>query len=209
MRSMPAGARGASPLLSSSKDRAAHSRQALGSARSGLVAAPLRAGIVVAALLVAAPAAADGLPSGFIGPIIGVRAGVGSVQSQFGLGALWGVEAGWQPMRPRAIFSGYYSANASSLTTDLRVIEMDAGAYGRFAVGRKGGYFDVGAGWSVLRANVPLAPKDQRSYTGPYAAVALEKFISDSTSASFELRVGEVALGPATWSAIFGLRFGI
>jgi hypothetical protein len=179
----------------------------------------MRALLVAAALALAAPAAADGLPSGFIGPIIGVRAGVGSVQSQFGLGALWGVEAGWQPMRPqqrvglalrwRTIFSGYYSADPSNLATDLRVIEMDAGAYGRFAVGRKGGYFDVGAGWSVLRANVPLAPRDQRSYTGPYAAVALEKFVSDSTSASFELRVGELALGPATWSAIFGLRFGI
>ncbi|HTJ46146.1 MAG TPA: hypothetical protein VL463_28770 [Kofleriaceae bacterium] len=167
----------------------------------------------------AVPARADGPPSGIIGPIFGAREGILDVGPQFQLGALWGVEAGWQPMRPaqriglalrwRTIFSGYWSADSSNVAAGLRVIEMDGGAYARFAVSDKGRYFDLGGGWSVLRSNVPLAPKNQRSYTGPWAGLALEQLIGDSTFVTFEIRAGELASGPTTLSAIFGVKFGV
>ena len=174
---------------------------------------------LVALLAVASTAHADGPPSGVIGPIFGARQGILAVGPQFELGALWGVEAGWQPMRPaqrvgialrwRTIFSGYWSADASNVAADLRVIEMDGGVYARLALGNKGRYVDLGGGWSVLRSNVPLAPKDKRSYTGPYAGLALEQMIGDSTFVTFELRAGELAFGPTTLSAIFGVKFGV
>ncbi len=171
-------------------------------------------------LALAAPAAAaDTLPSGMIGPIFGGRQGTGAVEPQFGLGALWGIEAGWQPMRQaqrvglavrwRTLFSGYWSNDASNVAAQLRVIEMDLGAYGRIALGQQPRYFDLGAGWSVMRSNIPLNPDGKRSYTGPWVGVGLEQFIGSSTSVTFEIRAGEVALGPTTLSAIFGIKFGV
>jgi hypothetical protein len=181
----------------------------------------LGGGVATAAVIVAlaGPAAADPLPSGMIGPVIGGRQGIGAVEPQFGLGAVLGVEAGWQPMRAlqrvgvalrwRTLFSGYWSADASNVAGDLRVIEMDFGVYGRFALGAQARYFDLGGGWSVLRSNVPLNPDDRRTYDGPFADVGLEQYISASTSVTFELRAGELVLGPTTLSALIGVRFGV
>jgi hypothetical protein len=175
--------------------------------------------VALAILLVAAPAAADSLPSGMIGPVLGGRQGVGAVEPQFGLGAVLGVEAGWQPMRAqqrvgvalrwRTLFSGYWSNDASNVAGDLRVIEMDFGVYARFALGAQARYFDLGGGWSVLRANVPLPPDDVRTYEGPYAGFGLEQYLSTSTSVMFELRAGELLVGPTTLSALIGVRFGV
>src|SRR5262249_39114970 len=76
----------------------------------------------LAALALSAPAVADTLPSGMIGPVVGVRGGLGAVSDEFGTGGLWGIEAGWQPMSPtrrfgfavrwRTLFSGYWSHEA-------------------------------------------------------------------------------------------------
>jgi hypothetical protein len=170
-------------------------------------------------LALASSANADTLPSGMIGPIFGGRQGTGAVGPQFGLGALWGVEAGWQPMRAaqrvgiavrwRTLFSGYWSNDSSNVADLLRVIEMDLGAYGRVALGQQPRYFDFGGGWSVLRSNIPLPPDAKRSYTGPWVGVGLEQFIGSSTSVTIEIRAGEVAFGPTTLSAIFGVKFGV
>ena len=179
----------------------------------------MKRALTAAVLLIAAPAAAD-TPSGMIGPILGVRQGTGDVSQQFGFGALWGIEAGWQPMAPaqqigyalrwRAIFSGYWSNDASNVADELRVIEMDAGADLRFAPAPgRGRFVDLGGGVSVLRSNVPLAPSDHRSYVGPYVELGLEQFVGSSPSVTFELRVGEVTSGPDTASAMVGLRFGV
>src|SRR6516165_67683 len=134
----------------------------------------MRALVLAMVLALAARVAADPLPSGMIGPVLGGRQGVGPVEPQFGLGAVLGVEAGWQPMRQqqrvgyalrwRTLFSGYWSADATNVAGDLRVIEMDFGAYARFALGGQARYVDLGGGWSVLRANVPLPPDDHRVY---------------------------------------------
>jgi hypothetical protein len=186
-------------------------------ARASLVGV---AAALAALTMPAATARADTLPSGMIGPVVGVRDALGAVADQFGFGALWGVEAGWQPMSPnrrvgiavrwRTLFSGYWSHEPSSVADNLRVIEMDAGLYARIALGEtRASFFNLGAGWSLLRANVPLPPKDRRSYTGPYAGLGLETFVSGSTSITFEMRAGELALGPLTISAIFGVKQGL
>ena len=162
---------------------------------------------------------ADTLPSGMIGPVIGGRQGIGDVEQQFGLGAVWGVEAGWQPMRAqqrvgralrwRTLFSGYWSADSSNVAGGLRVIEMDLGGYLRFALGGRARYVDLGAGASVLRANVPLPPSDSRVYEGLFGELGLEQYVDTSTSVSFALRVGELGWGPTTISALIGVRFGV
>src|SRR5262245_51595074 len=167
----------------------------------------------------AAPAAADAPPSGMIGPVVGVRSGIGAVGPEFNVGGLWGIEAGWQPIaatrrigyaiRWRTLFSGYWSGDNSNIADELRVVEMDLGFYGRFApAAGKPRYIDLGAGWSLLRSNVPLAPDARRSYQGPYIGFGLEQLVSASASVSIELRVGELT-GPDTVSALLGVRFGV
>ncbi len=177
--------------------------------------------LLVALLLAAAaaPAAADTLPSGMIGLVGGVRQGIGPVAPQFALGALWGIEAGWQPMvatrtfgwavRWRTLFSGYWSADAANTATDLRVVEMDVGGALRIAPDRgKGRLVDLGGGISALRTNVPLAPDGHRSYFGPYVMAGLEQFVGSTMSVTFEIRIGEIG-GPDTLSALVGIKFGV
>lgn len=168
----------------------------------------------------AAPAAADDLPPGFIGTVVGVRQGTGAVAPQEGLGFLWGLAAGWQPMAPnrsvgfslrwRTLFSGYGAGDTSNLAGQLRVIEMDLGVGMRIAPRRgEGRFVDVGAGGSLLRANVPLAPDGRRDYTGPFVSFGLEQFIGSSLSVTFEIRVGQIVTGPDTLSALVGVNLGV
>jgi hypothetical protein len=180
-------------------------------------------GLALAAALVAAPArlaAADGLPPGMIGVVGGIRSGTNAVQSQFRIGALWGIEAGWQPMSPtsrfgyavrwRALFSGFWSAAPSNPASTLRVVEMDVAPSLRIAP-RPGQprFLDVGGGLSLLRSNVPLAPDMKRAYWGPFVSVGLEQFIGSTMSVTFEIRVGELFIGPTTASAIVGFKVGM
>lgn len=174
--------------------------------------------LLVAAL--ASRAAADALPSGSLGIVTGVRQGVGAASSTFGLGALWGVEAGYQPMstsqrvgwavRWRVLFSGYLSGQSDNLAGNLRAVEVDGGAALRIAP-RPGllRYLDVGAGVSLLRSNIPLLPPSrQRAYLGPYVSVGLEQYVG-SPVLTFELRVGVIGTGPTTLSAIAGIKWGV
>jgi hypothetical protein len=187
-------------------------------------AAWVAAGIAAAAVAAARPAAADTLPNGMIGLVGGARSGVAAVGPQFRVGAVWGIEAGWQPsslnrlgyaVRWRTLFSGYWSDAPDNPATNLRVVEMDLAPYLRFEVrgqesrGNAPHFVNVGFGVSLLRSNVPLAPDDRRSYWGPYAAFGLEQFVGTSMSVTFEARVGELFTGPTTASALFGIKFGV
>ncbi|MCE9576773.1 MAG: hypothetical protein K8W52_26745 [Deltaproteobacteria bacterium] len=191
--------------------------------RGALAPRLVRAAALGAALVALAPAgraAADALPSGSIGLVTGVRQGVGATSSTFGLGALWGVEAGYQPMstsqrvgwavRWRVLFSGYLSGQSDNLAGNLRAVEVDGGTGLRIAP-RPGllRYLDVGAGVSLLRSNIPLLPPSrQRAYLGPYVSVGLEQYVG-SQVITFELRVGVLGTGPTTLSAIAGIKWGV
>jgi hypothetical protein len=186
------------------------------------------AAVVVAAALAASagPARADDLPSGMFGAVFGVRQGTGPVTRQFGFGALWGMEAGWQPMTTqqrigwsikwRTLFSGFWSNEPANLTNELRVLEMDAGVGIRITP-KPGSlrYLDLGGGAALMRSNVPLLPDSCnppigcRAFYGPYASAGLEQFVSGNVMLTFEIRVGLIGTGPATLSAITGVKFGV
>ncbi len=178
------------------------------------------AAAVTIALGAPSEAAADALPSGSIGVVGGVRQGAGAASSTFGLGALLGIEAGWQPMstsqrvgwavRWRVLFSGYGSGQANNLAENLRVVEVEGGAGVRIAP-RPGllRYLDLGAGVSLLRSNIPLLPPStRRAYLGPYVSLGLEQYIG-AQALTFELRLGLIGTGPTTLSAIVGFKWGV
>jgi hypothetical protein len=176
----------------------------------------------ITAITATAPrAAADALPSGTLGFIGGGRQGTGAASATFGLGLLWGVEAGWQPMttaqrvgwavRWRVLFSGYLSGQSNNLAGALRAVEVESGAGVRVAL-RPGllRYLDLGGGVSLLRSNVPLLPPStRRAYVGPYASIGLEQYVGTSVLLTFEFRIGLIGTGPSTLSAIGGIKFGI
>jgi len=182
--------------------------------------APLAAAALVAALAASRPAAAgDDLPRGMIGLVGGVRQGTGAVAPAFGLGMLFGVEAGWQPMsttqhvgwtaRWRVLFSGYLSGQPTNLASSLRVLEMDAGGGIRIAPRPLAlRYLFLGGGISMLRSNVPLPPDNHRSYVGGYGAVGLEQWVGTKLLLTFEVRVGQIG-GPNTLTAMAGVKFGV
>jgi hypothetical protein len=175
---------------------------------------------VLATLAVALPARAqseDAPPSGRIGVSLGVRQGFGRLGNDFGVGMVGSIEAGYHPTRPRqrlslgaswAVRRSWFGEDDASISGALHLIELDFG--GRLRVAQELGkerFLVLGAGASLLRANVPLPPDDARHYLGPYASLGFEFYFHDILI-GLEGRYGLLVSGPGSFSWTLGVSLG-
>ena len=177
----------------------------------------MRAAAVVLALLVATPAAADPVPSGRLSAVGGIRTGTGSLDDSFGLGALYGIEAAWEPL-PEGRRLGYgihwnvlfgdFGSDPAAITGDLDILEMGLGARLRIAPADPARSLFLGGGVALLRANAPLPPDDERSYIGGFAGLGIEQLAWSRALLTLELRYGLFG-GPGSLSVLLGVGFGV
>lgn len=170
----------------------------------------LGAGVVGAALaLWAAPAAAEELPAGTIGAVLGAQAGSAGSYNSLGVGVAYGLAAAWQPMDDEqrigwgvrwSVLFGYFPGAASAAVSDvLRLVELDVLARVRVApTNRPGRYLTVGAGASLLRSSEPIQPENRRAFAGPIATFGYEHNAWGSALLGVDLRYGLIETGPAS-----------
>jgi hypothetical protein len=182
-----------------------------------ILAMGLALGVVMGVAMPSARAQREGdaLPTGRIGASVGVKQGTGSLGSDFGIVA--GIEAGYHPTRLDQRFSlggfwavrrSWFGENPRSIAGGLDLIELDFGARLRVALERGAPRFMVlGAGASLLRANVPLPPDGARHYVGPYASLGFEFYFHD-VLIGLEGRYGLLALGPGSFSVLGSVSLG-
>lgn len=175
------------------------------------------AGVAVLPAAVRAQPEDETLPAGRIGVNFGVRQGLGRLGSDYGVGMVGGIEAGYHPMRLDqrlslgafwAVRRSWFGDDEASIAGSLDLIELDFGARVRVAQERGVQRFLVlGAGASVLRTNVPLPPDDRRNYVGPYASLGFEFFVGD-VLLGVDARYGLIALGPDSVSWTLSASLG-
>jgi hypothetical protein len=185
-----------------------------------LVPTPRIATMAVAvAMAVAMPSARaqreDELPAGRIGASVGVKQGTGGLGGDFGVVA--GIEAGYHPTKLDQRFSlgafwavrrSWFGEDDTSIAGALNLIELDFGGRLRVALERGAPRFLVlGTGASLLRANVPLPPDDERHYVGPYGSLGFELYVN-GILIGLEGRYGLLALGPGSFSVLGSVSLG-
>lgn len=180
-----------------------------------------RAAALVLAVALAAPgtAAAEDLPSGKFGLIIGGRQGIGRLSDSFGVGLLGGVQAGWQPTRSTSPWSfgadwswvrgKLWGAEPGTIDNGLSFVEMSLGLRVRRLIGQQGApqFLVLGAGGSILRTNIPIPPDTERTYAGAYASAGFELYVGGAYLVTLEARYGLIA-GPGSLSALASFSFG-
>ena len=174
-----------------------------------------------AALLVAAsPVAAEPLPPGSIGLVIGAVAGTGSDASRLGVGYVeppFSFQASWQPMtterrvgwtaRWTTLFSTQLGASAATAAEDLRTTQMDLTLGVRVRPGANARrYVTIRGGGAFFRANQAIPPKMQRAFVGPTASVGLQQyFLGTRLLVDVDIRYGLVEVGPTGIALTVGL----
>ncbi len=159
--------------------------------------------------------AEDELPRGRIGASVGVKQGTGGLGGDFGVVA--GIEAGYHPTGLDQRFSlgafwavrrSWFGEDETSIAGALNLIELDFGGRLRVALERGAPRFLVlGAGASLLRANVPLPPDDSRHYVGPYGSLGFEVYVN-GVLIGLEGRYGLLAFGPGSFSVLGSVSLG-
>ncbi|MEO8703516.1 MAG: hypothetical protein ABI867_25940 [Kofleriaceae bacterium] len=167
----------------------------------------MRALLIV--VLLARAAAAESLPSGSMGIIVGAVAGTGPDANRLGYGYLepLSFHAAWQPMRTESrvgwavrwttMFTSTYGASAAEVA-DLQTMQMD------FTLGlrvRPWGnvrrYLTVRGGPALFRANQTIPPKMQRAFIGPVASIGFEQYlIGTLLLLDFDVRYGLIGDAP-------------
>lgn len=181
--------------------------------------APITTSAMILALA-AGPAAAqddeDGLPTGRFGAVTAFRQNVGELGSSYGLGFLFGLEAGYQPGADRelsiginwsVLFRGWYFADDASLVEQsINAAEMSLGLRLQRSLSRRvPRYLVLSGGATLLRTSIPVPPDDERLYLGPYAGIGIEQYVLRSGFVGVEARYGLIAGGPGSMSIL--LRF--
>jgi len=174
--------------------------------------------ILIALALTPGAAAAEKLPSGKIGLLMGVRQGLGEL-GHFSLGPTGGVEAGWQPTNTDRRFSfgvawsvlwgyqwpGTSSQNASSLASR----EMALGLRVRILVSHDSpAFLAFHAAASTLRTSVPVPPDDKRSYWGGFVGFGGEAYLAGRYLLEVQGRVSQIVGGPTSLILLVGFSFG-
>lgn len=186
----------------------------------GLSAALLSA-LMTCALLpseVRAQSESDAIAPGRIGAGIGLRTGLGRLASDFGLGVIGSIEAGYHPtpLDQRVSFGvnwavrrGWFGDDdEASVAGALHLTEFDFGARMRvLMVAPNQRFLTLGAGLSLLRTNVPVPPDNERIYVGPYGSLGTEFFFVDY-QVTAEIRFGLIGTGPASISFMAGVSLG-
>ncbi len=169
------------------------------------------------------------IPSGRFGVSAGVRQGLGSLGSDYGIGAIARLEAGYHPtsLERRLSLGVHWSFlwgwfgfdDAASVAGSLALIEVSLGAKVRMMLDRRNRmFFALGSGFSLLRTNVPIPPDDERMYRGPYLSIGVETlrridvpveaFPFGFDALGFEARYGFIAGGPGSISVMVGFGLG-
>jgi hypothetical protein len=179
----------------------------------------LPAALALLLLAGAAPAAAQSeLPAGRFGGAVGVRQNGGALGNSYGLGGVFGIEAGYQPNRAGrthdlgvswAVLWGFFPSDDPELVKEwLRVLEMSFGLRFRRSLAQSTPRFLVAsAGLSLYRTNVPVPPDDNRLYLGPYAGIGVDQYVANRYLANLEARYGLLGGGPGSLS--LGLSFAV
>src|SRR5262245_46046906 len=143
----------------------------------------MRALVILVAVVAARPAAAEDLPPGSMGLIVGAVAGIGADSSRLGVGYVdvLSFQAAWPPMQTAqrigwaARWSTVFvqSYNASAATVDaLQTMQMDLTLGIRVRPGDSPKrYFTLRAGPALWRANQEIPPQMARAFIGPVASV--------------------------------------
>lgn len=178
-------------------------------------------GVLVGALAIVgalgalgAPAAAEPLPPGSIGVIVGAASGTGIDAKQFGLGYQVGGQAAWQPidterrlgwaLRWSVAFGTMYGAQAASVGDTLKTLHMDLMLGVRFRPGQNPSrYVSLRAGGQLLRINQVVPPSMQRAFQGAVASVGLDQYAYGFLF-NVDVRVSQIGTGPTIIALMFG-----
>jgi len=168
-------------------------------------------------MLSAGTAVAEPVPSGRLSLLVGLRDGTGSLREDFGLGALYGIEASWEPLREGqpigyalhwSVLFATYGADAAAITGELDTLEMNFGGRVRMAPKSPSRSLFLGGGGSILRASSPLPPDDRRDYIGGYVGAGGEALWKGFLFTA-EARFGLIGAGPGSVSLLFGVGKGV
>ncbi len=172
---------------------------------------------VVAAVALAAPAAAEPLPSGRVSIVGGVRTGTSSLYSSLGTGGVLGFEAAYAPLRaPQTIGLGLtwsllwssFGSGSARIADSMAMVEFDAGARIRMMPGpRRRTVLFVGGGAALIRTNEALFADGDRSYLGPWGAVGVETVVL-GVVATGSVRFGAIRDGQGTVGLMLSLGLG-
>lgn len=172
---------------------------------------------VVAAVLVGAsgPAAAEELPPGSLGLIVGVLAGTGADATPLGVGYALGGQAAWQPMstesrlgwsvKSSVVFGTMYSAAAARIDDELLTLQMDLMVGIRLRPGASPSrYVTARVGGALFRANQEIPPDMQRAFAGAVASIGLDQYISGWLF-NADVRYGLIGQGPSALGLVLGV----
>jgi hypothetical protein len=179
----------------------------------GALIAPAVA-VALAAALAPAPAAAEPLPPGSLGMVVGAASGTGVDANRLGFGYQIGGQAAWQPMvterrlgwaiKWSVAFGTMYDAGAASVGDTLRTLHMDLMLGLRIRPGRDPSrYLTLRAGGQLLRANQVVPPTMQRAFAGAVASVGVDQYAYGFLF-NVDVRVNQIGTGPTIIALMFG-----
>ncbi|MGN6106017.1 MAG: hypothetical protein ACTHU0_12995, partial [Kofleriaceae bacterium] len=162
----------------------------------------------------AAAAAAEPLPAGRIGGVVGAASGTGKDANPHGLGYQVGGQAAWQPMsterrigwaaRWSFVFGTMFDAAAARVGDELKTLHMDLTLGIRIRPGdNPGRYLTLRAGAEMLRANQVIPPKMQRAYAGAVASIGVDQYAYGFLF-DVDVRVSQIGSGPTVIALMFG-----
>jgi hypothetical protein len=174
-------------------------------------------GVVLAALIApgaAAPAAAEPLPPGSLGVIVGAASGTGIDANRLGFGYQIGGQAAWQPMATEnrlgwalkwsVAFGTMYDAGAASVGDTLKTLHMDLMLGVRVRPGvNPSRYVTLRGGGQLLRANQVVPPAMERAFAGGVASVGVDQYAYGFLF-NIDVRVNQIGSGPTIIALMFG-----
>ena len=179
----------------------------------------VRAGIaaITAIAALGAPAAAEPLPPGSLGVIIGAASGTGIDARRLGFGYQVGGQAAWQPMATErrlgwglkwsVAFGTMYDAGAASVGDTLKTLHMDLMLGVRVRPGlNPSRYLTLRAGGQLLRTNqvVEVMPDSrERAFLGGVASVGFDQYAYGFLF-NLDVRVDQIGTGPTIVALVLG-----
>lgn len=172
--------------------------------------------VVLATLAGLAPnAAADPLPPGSLGVLVGALSGTGPDAKALGFGYVLGGQAAWQPMTTErrfgwsikwsALFGTKFSADAARVNSELLTLQMDLLVGVRVRPSENPSrYLTARVGGGLFRANQVIPPDMQRAFVGAVASVGLDQYLSGWLF-NVDVRYGLIGPGPSELGLMIGV----